>query len=87
MVASLFPDEVIKFFSWPNTSSRTVVLGSTQPPAEIIQEYSWGKERAVRKADNLRAFCETIVYKIWEPRCLRTLWASAACHSGSFIYV
>jgi hypothetical protein len=29
------PDEVIGFFNCPNTSSRTMVLGSTQPLTEI----------------------------------------------------
>jgi hypothetical protein len=29
-----------------------------------------------RKADNLTAICEPIVYKIWQPRRLTNLWAS-----------
>jgi hypothetical protein len=28
------------------------------------------------KADNLTAICEPIVYKVWEPQHLITLWAS-----------
>jgi hypothetical protein len=30
-----YPDEVIGFFSWPNPSSRTMALGSTQPLTEM----------------------------------------------------
>jgi hypothetical protein len=30
---------------------------------------------SARKADNLTAICEPIVYKIWEPRRLTHLWA------------
>jgi hypothetical protein len=41
------------------------------------QESSWGggggKGRPARKADNLTAICEPIVYKTWEPRRLTTL--------------
>jgi hypothetical protein len=29
------PDEVIGFFNWPNNSSRTMALGSTQPLTEM----------------------------------------------------
>jgi hypothetical protein len=29
------PDEVIGFFNWPNPSSRTVALVSTQPLTEM----------------------------------------------------
>jgi hypothetical protein len=37
------PDEVIEFFSLRNPSSRTVALGSTQPPTEM----STSKNRAL----------------------------------------
>jgi hypothetical protein len=33
--ADSVPGEVIYFFNWTNASSRTMVLGSTQPPTEI----------------------------------------------------
>jgi hypothetical protein len=39
-----------------------------------------GKRRPVRKADNLTAVCELIVYKLWEPPYLISLWASTACY-------
>jgi hypothetical protein len=35
--------------------------------------------RLESKADNLTAICEPIVWKMWEPRRLTTLWASTAC--------
>jgi hypothetical protein len=34
-VAGSSPDEVIGFFNWPNPSSRTMALGSTQPLTEM----------------------------------------------------
>jgi hypothetical protein len=33
------------------------------------------KGQPARKADNFTAICEPIVYKMWEPRRLTTLWA------------
>jgi hypothetical protein len=36
----------------------------------------------VRKADNLTAICEPIVYKTWEPRRLTTLWNFKACYTN-----
>jgi hypothetical protein len=39
-----------------------------------------------RKADNLTAICEPIIQKIWDPRHLTTLWASASCYSDSFTF-
>jgi hypothetical protein len=34
-VAGSIPDEVIGFFTWPNLSSRTIALGSTQSLTEM----------------------------------------------------
>jgi hypothetical protein len=42
------------------------------------------RARPVRKADDLSAICEPIVYTMWDPRHLRTLQASAACYGDSF---
>jgi hypothetical protein len=39
-VAGLIPDDVIGFFSLPNPSSRTVVIGSTQPLTEMSTRIS-----------------------------------------------
>jgi hypothetical protein len=61
-VAGSIPDEVIGFFKWPNPSSRTMALGSTEPLTEISTRYLLGgKERAAGKADDLTAICEPIV--------------------------
>jgi hypothetical protein len=38
------------------------------------------------KADNLTAICEPIVYQMWEPRRLTTLWASTACYRDNFTF-
>jgi hypothetical protein len=46
-----------------------------------------GKGRSVRKADNLTVICEPTVYKMWEPRCLTTLWVSTACYRDSFTFI
>jgi hypothetical protein len=57
-----------------NPSSRTMALGFTQPLTEIIsRRSSWGKAQPERKANNLTANWEPIVYKIWNPRHLSTL--------------
>jgi hypothetical protein len=34
----------------------------------------------------LTAICEPVVYKMWEPRRLTTLWAWTACYRDSFTY-
>jgi hypothetical protein len=50
------------FFNWPNPSSRTMALGSTQPLTKMsIRNLPGGKGRPARKADNLTAICELIV--------------------------
>jgi hypothetical protein len=81
------PDEVIGFFNRPNPSSRTMALWSTQPLTEMsTRNLPGGKGRPARKADNLTAICESIVYKMWEPRRLTTLWAFTACYRDSFTF-
>jgi hypothetical protein len=42
--------------------------------------------RPARKADNLTSICEPIVYKMWDPQCLTTLWAFAAWYRDSFTF-
>jgi hypothetical protein len=39
-----------------------------------------GKRWGAYKADNLTAICEQIVWKMWEPRHLTTIWANMACY-------
>jgi hypothetical protein len=45
------------------------------------------KRRSVRKADNLAAIFEPIVYKMCEPRRLTTLQASTAIYKVSFTFM
>jgi hypothetical protein len=61
-VAGSIPDGVIGFFNLPNSSSRAMALGPTQP----LTEMSTGiflelKGRPARKADNLTTICEPTV--------------------------
>jgi hypothetical protein len=53
-----------------------MALGSTLPLTEMRTRNSRGggevKARAARKADNLTAICESIMYKIWGPHQLIT---------------
>jgi hypothetical protein len=55
-----------EFFNLPNPSSRTMVLGSTQPLTEMTTRNLPGWP--ARKADKLTAICEPTVWKMWEPR-------------------
>jgi hypothetical protein len=60
-VAGSIPD-VIGFFIWPNPSSRTMALRSTQPLTEMsTRNLPGGKGRPVRGDDNLTAIYEPIV--------------------------
>jgi hypothetical protein len=64
-----------------------MALGSTQPLTEMsTRNRPGGKGRPARGADNLTAICESIVYKMWEPLRLTTLWAFMACYSDSFTF-
>jgi hypothetical protein len=63
-----------------------MALRSTQPLTEMsTRNVPDGKGWSERMADNLAAICELIFYRMWEPRCLITLWASTACYRESFI--
>jgi hypothetical protein len=80
------PDEV-DFFNLAIPSSRTMALGSTQPLTKMsTRNLPGGKGWPALKAGNLTAICEQIVYKMWEPRRLTALWASAVCYRDSFTY-
>jgi hypothetical protein len=59
-VAGSSPDKIIEILSCSNTSSNTVVLGSTQP-------FLGDKARPAHKAD-FTVSCELIIYKMLEPR-------------------
>jgi hypothetical protein len=74
-VAGSISNEVMGFFTWPN------------PPTEMsTRNLPGGKGRPARKTDNLTAICEPIVWKMWEPRLLTTLWACTACYRDGFIF-
>jgi hypothetical protein len=52
------PDEV-NFFNLPNTSSRTMALGSTQPLTEMSTRNLPGRKKLpARETDNLAAIYE-----------------------------
>jgi hypothetical protein len=64
-----------------------MALGSAQPLTEMSTGMYLGRKgRLARKADKLTARCQTIFYKMWEPRRLTTLWASTACYRDSFTF-
>jgi hypothetical protein len=86
-VVGSIPDEVIGFFNWPNLSSHTMALGSTQPLIGMsTRNLPGGKGWPTREADNLTVIWEPIVYKMWEPQRLTTLWAFMACYRDSFTF-
>jgi hypothetical protein len=45
-----------------------------------------GNGRPAHKAHNFTAICEPIVWKMWEPRRLTTLWTSTTCYRDSFTF-
>jgi hypothetical protein len=64
-----------------------MALGSTQQLTEMsTRNLPGGKRRPKLKADTFTANCKSIVYKMWEPRRLTTLWASRACYRVKFTY-
>jgi hypothetical protein len=64
-----------------------MVLVCTEPLTEMSTRNLPGdKVRPARKTDNLTAICESIVLKMWKPRCLTTLWDSTACYRDSFTF-
>jgi hypothetical protein len=63
-VAGSIPNEVIGLFNWPNPSSLSMALWSTQPLTEMsIRNPPGVKGRPARKADNLTAICESIIWR------------------------
>jgi hypothetical protein len=64
-VAGSIPDHVAEFFTLPNTSSRTMDPGFTQPLTEMstrnLPGGERGKARLARKADKLTATFDPIV--------------------------
>jgi hypothetical protein len=65
-----------------------MTLGSTEPLTEMItRHFPEGKALQMPSADNLTGIGEPIVYKIWEPQCLRTFWVSTARYKDSFTFL
>jgi hypothetical protein len=57
------PDEVDFFLNISSSSSRTKVLGSTQPLTEMsTSKLHGGKKRQAHRADNLAAICDRMSY-------------------------
>jgi hypothetical protein len=84
-VAGSILDKVIGILNWPNPSSRTMDLGSTQPLTEMsTRNLPGGRRRPARKTDNLTAISEPIVWKMWEPRRLTTLQRRVARTSSLY---
>jgi hypothetical protein len=58
----MISDVVIGFLNWPNHSSRIMALKLIQPLTEMsTRNFSGGKGRPVRKADNLTDIYEPII--------------------------
>jgi hypothetical protein len=58
----LIPDDTIEFLNWPDSSRRTIALGSTQPLTEMSTTIlPGGREQPVCKADKVTAICEPTV--------------------------
>jgi hypothetical protein len=86
-VSGSIPGAVIRLFNLLHSSSCITVLESTQSLTEMSTRNLPGcKGQSAREADKLPAICEPIVYKMWEPRHLTTLWASTAYYGDSFTF-
>jgi hypothetical protein len=57
-----------------------MVLGSTTRNLPVV------KGRPARKADNLTAICEPIIWIMWESRRPTILWVSTACYRDRFTF-
>jgi hypothetical protein len=66
-----------------------MALGLTQPLIERVSGIFLGVNggRSAREADSLTAIYEPIVWKMWEPRRLTTLWTSVTCYRYSFTFL
>jgi hypothetical protein len=61
-----------------------VALVSTQPLIEMSTRLIPGARGWPASEDDLTVICEAIVYQIWKPRRLSTLWVSRACYRRTF---
>jgi hypothetical protein len=84
----LFPMRLLDFLIRLILPAPTMALWSTQPLTEMsTRNLPGGKERPARRADNLTAICDPIVYRAWEPQCLTTLRDSTVCYRDSFTFL
>jgi hypothetical protein len=85
-VASFIPSEVIGFFSWPNSFSRSMALGSTQPLTEMSTRDLLGVKcgRSIRLTTSL-LFVSQLSWKCVSLY-VSLLWASAPCYRDNFTF-
>jgi hypothetical protein len=85
----------IRFPMWSLDFSIVLILSATLWPwgrfilrqSSVPGIFLGAKWQPARKADNLIAICEPIVYKTWEPRCLTILRAFTAYYRDSFTFL
>jgi hypothetical protein len=74
-------------FNWPNPSSRTMALGSTQPLIQMSTRNLPGVKGGRRVGlSTSPSFVSRLSGNMWEPRRLTTLWAFTACYRDSFTF-
>jgi hypothetical protein len=71
------------------SDTATAALGFNHPLTEMNTRsinimFLRSRVRQVRKADNFTAICEPIVWTLWYPQHLTTLYGSTACYGGNF---
>jgi hypothetical protein len=74
-------------FNLPNSCSRTMALGSTQPLTEMSSRNLPGVLKGGRRV-RLTTIPSSVsrLEKMWEPQCITTLWAFTACYRDSFTF-
>jgi hypothetical protein len=75
-----------RLFNLSNASSRTNALAVYLAPDRDDHEKTilGSKARPARKAENLAAKCEAVIWTMWENQRITTLQVSTACYGDSF---
>jgi hypothetical protein len=84
-----FESDQVYFLNLPNLSSRTIALGSTQPPTEMTtRNFPWGVEgvRRVGLTSLPPSASRISRQNMWEPRRLTTLCAFTTCYRDNFTF-